>query len=177
MLIPTGLLKKGWKWEALTVFLVSLFSLTRRYKSISILFPDASLGMVWVSSQRRGETPGSRQACFCWVITPLTLDQREGPQPKRSNWSSVDVFGGILFFFPSHPKRPPRLAEAGPPGVATATQHPQSPKRWGMDHGPQRRPLSRTRPRLPGCCPPGLPRPPPASCLSSRPPPSPGRVP
>lgn len=36
--------KKGWGWEALTIFLASLFSLTRRYKSISILFPEASIG-------------------------------------------------------------------------------------------------------------------------------------
>lgn len=70
MLMPMELLKTGWGWEALTVFLVNLFSLTRRYDIISILFPDApSKGgrMIWGSEaleQTDSSLPGYNFSYF-----------------------------------------------------------------------------------------------------------------
>lgn len=94
LLIPKGQLKMGWKWEALTVFLVSLFSLTRRYKSIFYFLTPPSDGL--------GVKPElGREA---WQETGLFLlgcnfSYFGSKLPGRANRPSVDVFGGHPDYF------------------------------------------------------------------------------
>lgn len=112
MLMSTGLLKTG--WEALTVFLVSLFSLTRRYDNISIIFPDApSKGgrMAWVLSQRWGEKHGSRQACPRRLTTFPTLYKPKDPCKGARAALGGHLWGHPDFFSP--PRRQARWVEAG----------------------------------------------------------------
>ena len=114
------------------------------------------------------------------VITFPTLDQSEGPMPGEEVPPALRgrLWGGHPEFFQPSPggrggllKRDPSTIAPPPPAqprVATATQHPPCAQRRGMDHGPPRRPLSRTRPRLPGHGPPRSPRRSTGLCLSSR---------
>ena len=98
-----------------------------------------------------------------------------GGGPAGPPWTSLGE--GSLNFFHHPPEAsaaywsgtpPPSAPPPAPPRVATATQHPPCAERRGMDHGPPRRPLSRTRPRLPGHGPPWSPRRSTGLCLSSR---------
>lgn len=148
------------------VFLVKfLFLDPKVYQSISILFPDAFL-------RRAGFRPGYN---FSYFGSKRRTDARGGG-PAGPPWTSLR--GGHPEFFQPSPggrggllKRDPSTIAPPPPAqprVATATQHPPCAQRRGMDHGPPRRPLSRTRPRLPGHGPPRSPRRSTGLCLSSR---------
>ena len=120
----------------MTVFLASLFTLTRRYKSISILFPDASLRMVGVSSQSWGEKQGSRQIGLSLLGYNFSYfgSKLRTPAGERSSRPSVDVFGGILIFSAILGGRRGRLRRA-PRGSPRQRSIPSLPSAGGWTTG------------------------------------------
>lgn len=119
--------------------------------------------------------PGLRYNFF-YFAAKLRTSVRE--RPTRPQWTSPGtsrLFSVLPGGSPCGYPPPPAHTHGGSPRQPSIPSVPRAGG-WTRGRGGQRRPLSRTRPRPPGRCPPGSP-PASAGLRLSSPPPAPGRIP